>query len=116
MPIFISASISPVFQNVPSFRIVEFSHSTGELTDFNQYVLPSLQSVGKWKLSFSFREEFNLADLSASSLIGLVERLHKDGGDNDDYRTYARQKLDRKVGDDLAVRHTRTALSRNSAR
>ena len=76
-PILISSSVSPIFGNIPTFRIVEYDRSSYELKDFVSYG-STVGGTGLWAARFRMTEEFGVPDLSAAALLELTSRLETD--------------------------------------
>ena len=78
----------------PSVRLLEFDARTFELVDTKTFVadLHAANSNGtsqpKWRLEYSFQDAFNVTNLSAEAIAGLVDRMASAGGDDvwDRYR------------------------------
>ena len=70
----------------PALRVLEFDASTYELLDMHTYTA-DLHAANtaprgdplRWGLEYSFRDQFNMSDLSAASFEALAARLAADG-------------------------------------
>ena len=87
-PIIISGSISPIFGNAPSFRVIEYDKKTFEILDVINYgtgKIDEAEGAKHWKERFRFNNIFKTSDLSSNSLRELTNQLEKDQGLMDEY-------------------------------
>ena len=87
-PILISGSISPIFGNAPSFRVIEYDRETFEITDVISYGtgrIDEAEGEKHWKERFRFSEKFHTLNLSSKSLRDLTKRLESDKSLMDEY-------------------------------
>eukprot|EP00944_MAST-04C_sp_MAST-4C-sp1_P009242 g9242.t1 len=76
-PIIISGSISPIFCNAPSYRVIEYDKSTYDILDFVSYG----SDVGEdnWSLRYRFSSEFDIYNgLSNTEMRKLTDRMRSD--------------------------------------
>ena len=93
-PIILSGSVSPIFGNAPSFRVIEYDKETFEILDVVSYGTGRIDEAegGKhWKERFRFNDVFKTRSLSSASLRDLTERL---GNDEKLMRVYHFRKAD----------------------
>ena len=90
-PLFLGSSITPIFGANPSWRVVEYESDTGHILDYTSYYMdlnennasdqPASSSSPTWIRTLSFRESFEVADLSSASLRRILSDLTM-GDDN----------------------------------
>jgi 3',5'-cyclic AMP phosphodiesterase CpdA len=89
-----ASSISPVFDNNPTFRMYYFN-DTFELMDYDEYYmdlyLANLMGVANWTMEYSYSDSYKQNSLSTSSLNTLYSRLQSEP-------TLFSQWYDRRVG------------------
>jgi sphingomyelin phosphodiesterase acid-like 3 len=79
-PILISSSITPIYDNNPSYKVVSYDRSTKALLDYQIYSSPILPEGGTasgalWPLHFTMSELTGSAGLTLESLTDLARRL-----------------------------------------
>eukprot|EP00455_Lapot_gusevi_P001348 TRINITY_DN10552_c0_g2_i3.p2 TRINITY_DN10552_c0_g2~~TRINITY_DN10552_c0_g2_i3.p2 ORF type:complete len:227 (-),score=43.57 TRINITY_DN10552_c0_g2_i3:184-864(-) len=89
LPLHLTPALSPVFNTNPAYRIVHFDRASGELLDFEDVVLDlqsplnSTASISQtaswWITSYSSNRLYNLANLAASTLSDLWQRILASG-------------------------------------
>jgi len=76
-PLYIASSFTSIYGSNPSFRLVQYETDTGNLLDYDTYYFD--QTTTKvppdWIKAPSFRESFNIPDMSASSLDSIINQL-----------------------------------------
>ena len=87
--ILITASISPIYNQNPSFRLVKFAKD-GSLLDSSVYYLSNLMmasstTAGVWQREYTFSEQWKLQRIDAASLGALYGRIKSPGQDRDDW-------------------------------
>ena len=85
-PILISSSISPIFCNAPSYRVVEYDKNTFDILDFVSYG----SDVGNdnWSLRYRFSEEFGAYNgLGNTEMKKLTDRMRNNEALLKKYRT-----------------------------
>jgi hypothetical protein len=74
----------------PSLRLLEFDSQTYELLDAKTYTADlhaanrrgSVEPAAmEWKLEYSFKQQFNMSDMSVASFEALAARLDSSAGD-----------------------------------
>ena len=94
-PIFLSSSLSPVYYNNPSFKLVEYDPQTGHLLNLKTFISDTLASqpgsngsVPAWKFGYDHVNEygFRLGGLDMAEMVNFTYSL-LEGGDN--YERYA---------------------------
>lgn len=76
-PLYIASSFTSIYGSNPSFRVVQYETETGNLLDYDTYFFnqSTTQVPPDWIKAPSFRESFNIPDMSASSLELILNRL-----------------------------------------
>jgi sphingomyelin phosphodiesterase acid-like 3 len=76
VPLFMSAAISPIYDNNPAFMIWDFDPSTYEVLDFTVYVtnLSSNSQEFNWQPLFKASTELGVDSLRTSELNAFVDR------------------------------------------
>lgn len=87
--ILITASVSPIYNQNPSFRLVKFA-ADGSLLDSSVYYLSNLMmasstSAGVWRREYTFSKQWKLQRIDAASLGVLYGRIKSPGQDRDDW-------------------------------
>lgn len=77
--VLVTASISPVYNQNPSFRLVTFEKN-GSLADNTVYYLTNLifasgTTPGEWKREYSFSEQWKLHKIDGASLAELYKKI-----------------------------------------
>lgn len=79
---FISPSLTTFGKSNPSFRILEVFKKSLKINTIKTYVtdIEEANRLGKprWILEYDFKQDFQLADLEATSLHTFVDRLERD--------------------------------------
>ncbi len=77
-PLWIASSVTPIYGSNPSYRLVSYHPSSGDLLDYDTWYLDLLDGDTKeWKLGPSFRDSFDVPDLSLASIHSLVQKLNE---------------------------------------
>jgi hypothetical protein len=89
MYVLISASISPVYNQNPSFRTVTFTDDAA-IKDATVYNLTNLlyassTTAGEWQREYSFSDAWKAQQIDAASLSGLYDRIRSDEGFRDEW-------------------------------
>jgi hypothetical protein len=87
--VLITASISPVYNQNPSFRLVTYAKDGG-LLDNSVYYLTNLMfasstTPGEWQREYTFSERWKLQRIDGKSLAVLYGRIANQGQDRDDW-------------------------------
>ncbi|MGA8877096.1 MAG: metallophosphoesterase, partial [Candidatus Korobacteraceae bacterium] len=87
--VLISAAISPVYNQNPSFRLVRFAKD-GSLVDNTVYYLTNLlfasgTTPGEWKREYTFSEQWKLPRLDGASLAALYNRIQSQQSTGDEW-------------------------------
>lgn len=92
-PIFLSSSLSPVYYNNPSFKLVEYDRRTGRLLNLKTFISDTFSSsqpsgAPTWRFGYDHVSEygFSFAGLTMAEMVNFTASL-LDGGEN--YRKYA---------------------------
>jgi hypothetical protein len=77
--VLVDPAISPVYDQNPSFRVVDF-RSDGNVTDQTTYYLTNLKSAsktsrGRWKKEYTFTKKWNARELNSASLAKLYNEV-----------------------------------------
>jgi hypothetical protein len=70
-----SSSITPIYGTNPSFRVVQYKEDSGSILDYDTYYLDLDSEEPTWSQSRSFRESFQVPDMSSSSLETILQNL-----------------------------------------
>ena len=87
--VLISASISPVYNQNPSFRTVTFAKD-GSLVDSSVYYLTNLTfasstTPGEWQREYSFSQQWNLQRIDGASLAAVYSKIKHQEADSDEW-------------------------------
>ena len=110
-PIFIQAAVSTIYENRPSFRVVDFNLMDATLVDFTVWSSRAVDDdiraedtaklEASWAESFSASEEFGLSDLSTPAVLAMIEKFSVDpttGEESDALRRFLDRAWDRGEG------------------
>ncbi|KAE9218621.1 hypothetical protein PF002_g16450 [Phytophthora fragariae] len=80
VPLFISAAISPIYDNNPAFMVWDFDATTYELLDFTVYGtnISSDSQELHWQPLFKASSAYNVSSLRTSELNAFVDRAASD--------------------------------------
>ncbi|KAF4325502.1 hypothetical protein G195_000874, partial [Phytophthora kernoviae 00238/432] len=80
VPLFISAAISPIFNNNPAFMVWDFDATTYEVLDFTVYGtnISSDSQELNWRPLFKASTEYGVSSLRTSEMNGFMERAAAD--------------------------------------
>ncbi|KAG7376393.1 Peptidyl-tRNA hydrolase protein 2, mitochondrial [Phytophthora pseudosyringae] len=80
VPLFMSAAISPIYDNNPAFMVWDFDASTYEVLDFTVYGtnISSDSQELDWRLLFKASTEYGVSSLRTSELNAFVDRAASD--------------------------------------
>ena len=75
---FVGPSITPVYNNNPAYQVIQYQTSNGQLEDMDLYIFNlSDSSATSWTKLYSMVEEYNLDDLTLSSIQkGIIDPIH----------------------------------------
>ncbi|KAI2496170.1 endopolyphosphatase [Fragilaria crotonensis] len=75
---FLGPAITPVYNNNPAYQVIHYQTSNGLLEDVDSYILNlSDTSATGWSKLYSTVEEYDLDDLSISSIQkGIIDPIH----------------------------------------
>jgi len=87
--VLVSAAISPVYNQNPSFRLVTFAKD-GSLVDSTVYYLTNLlfassTTPGEWRREYTFSEQWKLPKLDGASLAALYNRIQTQQSTGDEW-------------------------------
>lgn len=87
--VLVTAAISPVYNQNPSFRLVTFAKD-GALVDNSVYYLTNLlfassTTAGEWKREYTFSEQWKLPKLDGASLAALYNRIQSQQSAGDEW-------------------------------
>ncbi|CAK9010461.1 unnamed protein product [Durusdinium trenchii] len=86
-PIFLSSSLSPVYYNNPSFKLVEYDPISGRLLNLQTFISDRFEAPeADWIFGYDHLKQYGLAGLSMAELQNFTERL-LEGGES--YERYA---------------------------
>ena len=91
-PIFLSSSISPVYYNNPSFKMVQYNRTSGRLLDFKT-IYADITADGKplqWKFGYDLLQTYpdlKMSGITAGALANLTDSLLTG---KDSWKRYAR--------------------------
>jgi sphingomyelin phosphodiesterase acid-like 3 len=74
-PILLSGAVTPVYDNNPSFRIVEYSQFDNTITDYCVYWLNISEPEPTWAKGYCALEYYNLKAISSQELTRLAKDL-----------------------------------------
>jgi sphingomyelin phosphodiesterase acid-like 3 len=79
-PLFMASSITPIYGSNPSYRLVEYETATGQLLDYDTFYFDVTKNASSpsWIHAPSFRQAFNVSDMSSESIETIVRRLSDD--------------------------------------
>jgi len=97
-PVLVSSSISPVYDNNPSFKLVEYCPSTGKLLGFKVFYteLPRGDKKPEWRFGYDLLESYNTLQGSVAAGGGGLRQLDVEAFARtlslglDDWATYAK--------------------------
>ena len=79
-PLLLTGSVTPVYHTNPTFWVVQYDEREGTILDYDAYYFdlgggetPAVDL--EWKMLYSFAEAYDIPDLTAPSLLGIVESL-----------------------------------------
>jgi len=76
-PLYIASSFTSIYGSNPSFRLVQYEADTGNLLDYDTYYFnvsnPTIPP--DWIKAPTFRESFDIPDMSGDSLSSIINRL-----------------------------------------
>lgn len=79
-PLFMASSTTPIYGSNPSFRVVTYNEDSGLLVDYDTYYLGLDSESPTWNQSQSFRESFQVPDMSSSSLDAIIKNMASNNG------------------------------------
>ena len=92
LEMFMTSSITPIYGSNPSFRIVTYDPQQGTILDYDTHYVDlgdatSFQPTNassnlNWKQAQSFRQDYQVPDLSVASLASIVDSLASDPNDS----------------------------------
>jgi sphingomyelin phosphodiesterase acid-like 3 len=74
-PMLLSTSLSPIYGDNPSFRVFQYKEDSGLILDYNTYYLDLASQGPNWSQAKSFREKYQVPDMSTSSLETIIQTL-----------------------------------------
>lgn len=77
VPLLISSSVTPVYRNNPSFRIVTYDRRSGTIIDTSTMFLSIRQPEKGWALLYTFRSTYDVPNLTTKSLKAIVSRMEQ---------------------------------------
>eukprot|EP00980_Cylindrotheca_fusiformis_P022428 scaffold9290_cov107-Cylindrotheca_fusiformis.AAC.6 len=77
-PLFMSSSITPIYGSNPSYRLVEYDTTSGMFLDYDTFYFRLNSSEVSWIQAPSFREAYNVSDMSNESMELIVQKLSDD--------------------------------------
>jgi sphingomyelin phosphodiesterase acid-like 3 len=84
----ITPSVSPYFGNNPAFAVFLYDRTSGDILDSATFYASNLEEASgqgsgtepDWQLEYTYRDTYNVKDLSAASRAELAARLESDAG------------------------------------
>ncbi|KAL3937086.1 MAG: hypothetical protein SGBAC_007727 [Bacillariaceae sp.] len=82
-PLYIASSFTSIYGSNPSFRLVTYEVDRGNLLDYDTYYFDSsIPTIPPdWIKAPSFRESFNIPDMSGDSVHSIIDRLAAEPSD-----------------------------------
>jgi len=80
LPIRISSSISPVYNNDPEFSVLHISPQHGDVTDLVTYSLDLSSNPPAWRPGYSFFKAYGIRTLDTETGAALVARIRAGDG------------------------------------
>jgi hypothetical protein len=79
-PLFLASSVTPIYGSNPSYRLAEYETATGQLLDYDTFYFDMTKNASSptWIHAPSFRQTFNVSDMSSESIETIVRRLSDD--------------------------------------
>jgi sphingomyelin phosphodiesterase acid-like 3 len=79
-PLFMTSSITPIYGSNPSYRLVDYETATGQLLDYDTFYFDITKNASSpsWTHAPSFRQAYNVSDMSSESIESIVRRLSDD--------------------------------------
>jgi sphingomyelin phosphodiesterase acid-like 3 len=74
-PMLLSSALTPIYGANPSFRVVQYKEDSGLILDYDTYYLDLVSQEPNWSQIKSFRESFQVPDMSTSSLETILQNL-----------------------------------------
>jgi len=80
IPLHITPAVSPIFNNNPAFKIVQYDTQNGGILNSATFVASNIEQASQgspvqWQLEYISSLTYNLPDLSAASLSALAENI-----------------------------------------
>lgn len=101
-PLILAASVSPIYLNRPSFRIIDVDTMSGKVVDINVHSkqMEGPETEQTFAASFGYLSEFSLPDLSSQSVSSLIHSFLEGNPhgnlDNAMFKRYVERQTDRK--------------------
>ena len=86
-PIFLGSSITPIFGGNPSFRVVYYDDTRGDVENYDSLYL-DLSGSGSnatWKKLYSFREAYGVTNMSTAAMRSVVDSIAQSGDELDTF-------------------------------
>lgn len=79
-PLFMASSITPIYGSNPSYRLVHYDATTAQFLDYDTFYFDIAKNSSEplWVHAPSFRQAFNVSDMSNESIEAIVQRMSDD--------------------------------------
>ena len=86
-PIFLGSSITPIFGGNPSFRVVYYDDTRGDVENYDSLYLDLSRSGSNatWKKLYSFREAYGVTNMSTAAMRSVVNSIAQSGDELDTF-------------------------------
>jgi sphingomyelin phosphodiesterase acid-like 3 len=74
-PLLLAPSITPIYGNNPSIRVVRYEQDSGLMLDYDTYYLDLTSDTPEWRKGASFQDSFPVLNLSSISLEHILANL-----------------------------------------
>lgn len=95
VPEYVGPSLTTFSKISPSFRVFEIDEDSHEVIDYKQYQLDlessNLSGEAKWKIVYSFKDEYQLDSMNQQEMQMLFERI--ESGERETLKVYQKNKF-----------------------
>ena len=86
-PIFLGSSITPIFGGNPSFRLVYYDDTRGDVENYDSLYLDLSRSGSNatWKKLYSFREAYGVTNMSTAVMRSVANSIAQSGDELDTF-------------------------------